>query len=133
MRTPPTFIPAKARVRRKRRAVRLAAPPALTVAGVDGVSIFAGQLQMNVLFNTTSENPINDPSAADPAKWTARFGGTKYIGVLLAPVVEDSIFVLMDPAGAEAGADVLNYSNAPSDISDTLGRFLAAFSGLPLS
>ena len=34
--------------------------------------------------------------------------------------------------GAEAGADVLNYANAPSDVSDSLGRFLAAFAGFPL-
>jgi hypothetical protein len=96
------------------------------------VSVFAGQLQMNVLFNTTAENPINDPSAADPAKWTARYGGQKYTGVLLAPVIEDQIYLLLDPAGAEAGADVLSYANAPSDISDFLGRFLAAFSGFPM-
>ena len=110
-----------------------APPPAgLSVVGVDEVEVFAGQLQMNVVFDTTFENPINDPSAADPAKWTARFAGTRYMGVLLAPVVADSIFVLLDPAGAEAGADVLNYANAPSDISDSLGRFLAAFEGFPL-
>ena len=87
---------------------------------------------MNVLFNTTSANPINDPSAADPTKWSARFQGTRYNGVLLAAVVEDRIYLLLDPAGAEAGADVLSYANAPSDISDSSGRFLAAFSGLPL-
>ena len=111
-----------------------APPPAgLSVVGVDEVEVFAGQLQMNVVFDTTFENPIDDPSGADPVKWTARFGGQKYTGVLLAPVVEDRIFVLLDPAGAEAGADEVSYANAPSDISDSSGRFLAAFSGYPLS
>jgi hypothetical protein len=38
----------------------------------------------------------------------------------------------MIPAGPEAGADVLSYANAPSDISDSLGRSLAAFAGWPL-
>ena len=36
-------------------------------------------------------------------------------------------YLQMTPAGAEAGADVLSYANAPSDVSDSLGRFLAAF------
>ena len=127
------MIPAARRKRRNRNFSRRAAgPAALEVVGVEGVEIFAGQLQVNVIFNTTAENPIGDPSAADPAKWSARFGGQKYTGVLLAPVVEDRIFVLLDPVGAEAGADVLSYANAPSDISDSLGRFLAAFSAFPL-
>jgi hypothetical protein len=38
----------------------------------------------------------------------------------------------MDPTGVEAWADVISCSNAPSDISDSSGRFLAAFSGFPL-
>ncbi len=107
-------------------------PPALTLVGVDGVSVFAGQLQMNLIFDTTFENPIGDPSAAEPTKWTARYLGQKYVGVLLAPVVEDQLFLLMDPAGAEAGADVLSYANAPSDIFDALGRSLAAFAGFAI-
>jgi hypothetical protein len=38
----------------------------------------------------------------------------------------------MEAAGPEAGANVLNYANAPSDIFDALGRSLAAFEGFPL-
>ena len=38
----------------------------------------------------------------------------------------------MTVVGAEAGANVLNYSNAPSDIGDSLGRMLGAFAGFPL-
>ena len=48
-------------------------------------------------------------------------------------VAPDTLYVQMTPAGAEAGADVLNYANAPSDVSDSLGRFLAAFDGFPLA
>ena len=127
-------LPPKSHRRRARTKLPTTAAPVagLTVVGVEGVEIFGGQLQINVIFDTTFENPINDPSGADPAKWTARFGGQKYTGVLLAAVVEDRIYLLLDPAGAEAGADVLNYANAPSDISDSSGRFLAAFSGLAI-
>jgi hypothetical protein len=45
-------------------------------------------------------------------------------------VAPDMFYLQMTPAGAEA--DVLSYANAPSDVSDSLGRFLAAFAGFPL-
>ena len=48
-------------------------------------------------------------------------------------VAPDTLYVQMTPAGAEAGADVLAYANAPSDVSDSLGRFLGAFQGFPLT
>ena len=102
------------------------------MVGVEGASVFAGQLQMNVVFDTTFENPLNDPSAADPVKWTARFEGMRYTGSSIFFIQWDTLFLVMDPTGAEAGADVLSYANAPSDISDSLGRFLAAFAGFPL-
>ena len=47
-------------------------------------------------------------------------------------VAPDMFYLQMTPVGAEAGADVLRYANAPSDVSDSLGRFLAAFAGFPL-
>jgi hypothetical protein len=47
-------------------------------------------------------------------------------------VTPDTLYLQMNPIGPEAGADELSYSNAPSDISDSLGRFLAAFAGFPL-
>jgi len=71
-------------------------------------------------------------SAADPAKWTARYQGEKYVGALVLNARLDALYMQMTPAGAEAGPDVLSYANAPSDISDSLGRQLAAFQGFPL-
>ena len=73
-----------------------------------------------------------DVGAADPSKWTVRYQGQKYVGSLIANVVPDTLYLQTTPAGAEAGADVLSYANAPSDIADSLGRFLAAFAGFPL-
>jgi len=51
---------------------------------------------------------------------------------LIGAVDFETAYLQLSPAGAEAGPDVLNYANAPSDISDSLGRQLAAFDGFPL-
>ena len=88
---------------------------------------------MNLQFDVAGTDVLNDVSAADPAKWTARYQGQKYVGSILTNVVSDTLYLQMTPSGAEAGADVLSYANAPSDVSDSLGRFLAAFSDFPLS
>ena len=89
-------------------------------------------LSFTVVFNTTPAQPLEDPAAADPTKWTARYSGGLFEASSLMLVQYDQINVGMTVVGAEAGANVLNYSNAPSDISDALGRMLAAFSGYPL-
>ena len=97
--------------------------------GVD----FAGEnLEMNVRLDATEAFPLNVPVGADPAKWTARYQGQAYVGNTIALGDYDFLYLQLTPAGAEAGADVLNYANAPSDVSDSVGRFLAAFSGLPI-
>ena len=83
-------------------------------------------------FNTSAAEPIDDPLTADPGKWTARYQGQTYVGSLIAQVDFEMLYLQLSPAGAEAGADVLGYANAPSDIADSLGRQLAAFSGFPL-
>ena len=94
--------------------------------------VFGPTLELNVAFNTTAAEPLNDPSGADPAKWTARYQGQKYVGSLIAAVDFETAFLQMTATGAEAGPDVLNYANAPSDISDSLGRQLAAFQGFAI-
>ena len=120
--------------RRKRRAVGSQPTPApLLLASVADVQVFGGQLQMNLNFNTPDDDPMSDPVGADPTKWTARYQGQTWVGTSVSFVFLNTLFLLMDPVGAEAGADVLNYSNAPSDISDTLGRFLGAFTGYPIA
>ena len=60
------------------------------------------------------------------------YQGQRYVGAILQNILPDTLYLQMTPTGAEAGADVLNYANAPSDVSDSLGRWLAAFSGFPL-
>lgn len=83
---------------------------------------------------TTAAQPLLDPAgAADPLKWTARYNGSLFDGVSLALLSFDTIEVAMTVVGAEAGTDVCAYSNAPSDIGDSLGRQLAAFSAFPLA
>ena len=128
------FSPTRKRRRRTRRTAPAAAPApvALAVVGVTGLSVLGPEIEMTVVFNTTAEDPLNDPSAADPTKWTARYQGQRYVGSLIAPVDFEALFLLLSPVGAEAGPDILNYANAPSDIADSLGRQLAAFAGFPL-
>ena len=125
-------VPPKFRHRRRRSArPEAATTPALAVVGVIDVSVIGpgGELEMTVAFNTTASDALNDPSAADPAKWTARYQGQKYVGSLIAAVDFEALYLQLSPTGAEAGPDVLGYANAPSDISDSLGRQLAAFAG----
>ena len=132
MLTFPLIYPPRRRGRVKTPAVAPAPPAALVVVGVFGVGFAGDNLEMNVRFDATEEFPMNVPAAADPAKWTARYQGQAYVGNTIALGDYDFLYLQLTPAGAEAGADVLNYANAPSDVSDSVGRFLAAFSGFPI-
>ena len=96
------------------------------------MGVVGADLEMNLIFNVSGADTLNDVSGADPAKWSARYQGQRYVGSLLSNVLPDTLFIGLSPTGAEAGADELSYANAPSDISDTLGRFLAAFAGFVL-
>jgi hypothetical protein len=86
-----------------------------------------------VTFDVTAEQPLAaGVGGADPAKWTVRFDGVRYGAYALSVAAFDTIHLDFIPLESEDGPDVLNYSNAPSDVSDTLGRQLAAFSDRPL-
>jgi hypothetical protein len=52
--------------------------------------------------------------------------------VIVTNAAPHALYLRVTPAVALAGADVLNYANPPSDISDSLGRFCSAFAGFPL-
>jgi hypothetical protein len=104
----------------------------LAVVSVADISYGGDVLNFVVLFNTTPAFPISDASGADAAKWTARYAGSRFIGVSLLNVDYNAVEVGLSLTEAEAGADEFGYSNAPSDISDALGRQLAAFGGFPL-
>ena len=110
------------------------APAALTLLAVEDLAVIGpgGEIEMNLKFDATPAAPLNSVAGADPAKWSARYQGQRYVGILVGDVVFDTIYLQMTPTGAEAGADELSYSNAPSDVSDFLGRFLAALSGFPM-
>ena len=129
----PTIIPAKRRVRRKRTPPATTAPPAaLAVLGVEAVTFGEDDGQVTVVFNTTAGAPINGVGTADPVKWTARFDDKAFEGAALEKLAFNKVRVSFGVVGPDPGADVINYSNAPSDIADAIGRQLAAFSGLPL-
>jgi hypothetical protein len=108
-------------------------PAALTLVSVDALGVVGAEIEMNLIFNVSGSETLADVSAADPTKWTARYQGQRYVGNVITNVLPDMLFLNMTASGAEAGADELNYANAPSDISDSLGRFLAAFAGFPIS
>jgi hypothetical protein len=129
------FFPRKPPQRRKRE--NDSAPPAppvapLEVVGVGGVEFDGEAGLMFVTFNTSASEPLNPTAGADPTKWTARFDGAMYTALNVANVSFDTIQLAFGLATADAGADELSYSNAPSDIGDSLGRALAAFSGFPI-
>jgi hypothetical protein len=131
----PILVPRIPFIRRRRRPAFTAPPPppaALALIAVEGLAVIGPELEMNLQFDVTGTAVLNDVSAADPAKWTARYQGISYVGSILQNVAPDMLYLQMTPAGAQAGADVLDYANAPSDVADSLGRQLAAFSGFPL-
>jgi hypothetical protein len=99
----------------------------VALASFDG---FNGEVRL--VFNTTAEAPLASVDAADPTKWTCRFDGVSYGGSALVNFNDTTLSVLFGVIGPQAGADVINYANDPSDISDTLGRQLAAFAGFEL-
>jgi len=121
--------------RRKRRSVasQSSAPPAgLTVLSAAVVEFDADILRVDVVFDTTADAPLAGVGAAQPAKWTARYQGLGFAGILVALENFDTLQVTLSATEAEAGADAISYANAPSDVADSLGRQLAAFGGFPL-
>ena len=126
------FIPAKPARSPQAESGARAGPAALALLGVEYLTVIGADLEMNLIFNLTGADMLNDVSAADPAKWTARIRAFRYVGAVLSNVLPDTLYVSLTSRGAEAGADVLGYANVPSDIADSLGRFLAAFAGFPL-
>ena len=121
-----TFIPAARRVRR-RRAPSIAAQQGLRVVGVVDVGPVDDGIVATVVLDTTEDQPLEPPGAASPDKWNAVWDGNFYLGVALDRTAYDRLrvrFALVEPA---SGANVVNYTNNPSDISDATGRMLAAF------
>ena len=129
----PPIIPARAPRRRSRRRSGIAAPPAaLTVLAAAVVELDGDILRVNVVFDTTAAEPLAGVGAAAPVKWTARYDGLGFEGILITPLTFDTLQITLSSTEAEPGPDVLSYANAPSDIADSLGRQLASFDGFLL-
>jgi hypothetical protein len=109
-------------------------PPAagLALSAVLNVTFDGTDATCDLVFNTTVADPLSSVAGADPNKWTARLGGELYLGQEITNVAFDRLHLVLQIVQPEAGPDVINYANAPSDISDALGRGLAAFSDFPL-
>jgi hypothetical protein len=119
----------------KQRTQAAPAPPpvALTVVGVENGEFPGGdEGSVDVSVNTTPAQPLNDPGAADPGKWSVRFGEQRYGGSLLTLLSYNTIRVAMSNQFGEGGADVLDYFDSPSDIADALGRQLGALNDFPI-
>ena len=68
-----------------------AGPPAtLAVVGVTDISYGGDVLSFTVVFNTTPEFPLNDVTAANPAKWNAIYDAYRFVGASLLLVITTS-------------------------------------------
>ena len=119
-------------VAKARKAPPTPPPVALAMVAATDVSGGPDDLAFTAVFNTTAAAPLAPVDAADATKWSARYGGQAFEGNALTLLSPTSIRVEMVAVGPDAGPDVVNYANAPSDIADVLGRTLAAFAGYPL-
>jgi hypothetical protein len=127
------YTPARAPRRRRRQAASspTTAPVALQVMGVENVAYDEPLLSFTLVFNTTAEDPLV-ADTLDPMNWSAVYQGVGYYGYDANVVAFDRIDVIVQADAPTPGADAVAYAADPADVSDTGGRVLAAFSGLPL-
>ena len=115
---------------RGRRRRILPTPPApalpLNIVLAELMSATDDDAEVRVTFDTSEENPLVDILSADAAKWWCRVNGIRFVGSAVAPVDFEQIRVFFVAAEMEAGAQVIDYTNSPSDIADASGRKLAA-------
>jgi hypothetical protein len=129
---PPAIIPAKRRVRRKRRSVAPSAgPAALQVIGVEGVNYDEPLLTFTLVFNTTAEDALV-VTELDAENWSATYQGGAFSAYSAEVVAFDRISVTVQGSAGSGGADAVSYAADPADVSDAGGRTLAAFDGFPI-
>ena len=104
---------------------------ALLVTGVVYASDLGSFLEVMLGVNTTAAEPLLDTGGADPAKWSARMSGNVFTGISVTTDAFDRLLLFLEQTGSEVGPDQISYAG-PSDISDSLGRMLVPFEGLPL-
>ena len=106
-------------------------PAALEVIGVEAVGYDEPVLSFTLVFNTTAEEPlVADP--LDPAKWSGAWQGGGMAPLTAEVVAFDRIAITLQGTAGPAGTSSVSYAAGPSDVSDTLGRQLAAFEEFPL-
>src|SRR4051794_8377051 len=84
----PPFFPADRRVGRKRKAAAPSAsppPPPLMIVSASELTVDGPYLIFLAEFDVSYPFELLDPSTADPAKWSARFGNKRYSGTLITP------------------------------------------------
>lgn len=128
------FIPVAPRRSRKRQELVAASPPPpppppgpLEVVDVVDITPTESDLTVTCVFNTTEDEPLVGESF-DPNKWAGRYSNNRYIGSGVSVLDYQRVEVYLVKEVDEPGANELVYTNDPSDIIDTLGRTLAAFS-----
>jgi hypothetical protein len=127
---PPSIQLGRPNHRRKRRSVVSTPLPPTALMVVSATAEVTGggiEAAAFVTFDCTEANPLADVSGASNAKWSLRLDGQRWTAVIIETMDFQQIYIGFGPHVAEAGADELSYTNAPSDIADTLGRQLAAF------
>jgi hypothetical protein len=107
------------------------APVGLQVIGVENVSYDEPVLTFTVVFNTTEDAPLVE-AVLDPNKWSGTYQGGGFGGLSADYAGFDRILVSLQGTAGADGASTVSYANDPSDVSDSLGRQLAAFDGFPL-
>ena len=133
---PPSIIPARPRVGRKRARVQSPAGPTpptgpLTLLSVQGINLGSEGGDVTCVMDTTAAFPLADPSSADPSKWSVRYNDERYQGTGLSLMAFNQLRVHVGPPSSDTGAHSLSYSG-PSDIEDTAGRMLAPVADFPL-
>jgi hypothetical protein len=116
---------------RRTRPPRAAVPAALQVVGVEGVSYDEPVLSFTLVFNTTAEEPLV-ADTLDAEKWSGAWQGGGMGGLSADVVAFDRIAITLQGTAGPGGASTVSYAADPSDVSDTSGRELAAFSDFPL-
>jgi hypothetical protein len=127
---PPKFRKNRGRNRNSRHAPT-PAPAALQVIGVENVSYDEPLLSFTLVLNTTAEEPLV-AGTLDAENWSAVYQGVGFYGYDANVAAFDRIDIIVQANAPAPGADSVSYAADPGDVSDTGGRTLAAFEGLPL-
>jgi hypothetical protein len=126
--TPPS------KFRRTRKPVKRKPPTvptgSLSLVAVQNVVVVSNTITCDLVFDTSVAFPLTNVASASAAKWSVRYSNTLYNASSLVQSAYNVITLHGSSALGPPGGNVVNYTNAPSDIADTAGRQLAAISGM---